>query len=89
MGLFTCHHWNSDIDTNDKKSGHQVNDVIQETFCSVDCSIEYLVHNSQKIAVDQYGSLPLSNENLNEFIEAFSNEGVEDDVLEHIKAELC
>ena len=89
MGLFSCPHCNSDIDTNDKKSGHQVNDVIQETFCSVDCSIEYLVHNSQMIAVDQYGSLPLSNENLNEFIEAFSNEGVEDDVLEHSKAELC
>ncbi|WP_431437662.1 hypothetical protein [Acinetobacter lwoffii] len=53
MGLFTCPHCNSDIDTNDKKSGHQVNDVIQETFCSVDCSIEYLVHNSQMIAVDQ------------------------------------
>ena len=52
MGLFSCPHCNSDIDTNDKKSGHQVNDVIQETFCSVDCSIEYLVHNSQKIAVD-------------------------------------
>lgn len=54
MGLFSCPHCNSDIDTNDKKSGHQVNDVIQETFCSVDCSIEYLVHNSQMIAVDQY-----------------------------------
>lgn len=88
MGLFTCPHCNSDIDTNDKESGHQVNDVNQNTYCSVDCSIKYLVHNSQKIAVDQYGSLHLSNENLNELIESFSNEGVEDDVLEHIKAKL-
>lgn len=88
MGLFTCPHCKSDIDTNDKQSGHQVNDVNQETFCSVNCSIEYLVHNSQAIALEKHGTLPLRKENLNELIEAFSDEGVEDDVLEHIKAEL-
>ena len=88
MGLFDCPNCGCDFDTNEMQSGHQVNDVLGETYCSVGCSIEYLVRNSQTIAVEHYGALPLSESNLNELIESFSNEGVEDDVLQYIKTEL-
>ena len=38
MGIFNCPECFSDFDTDNKDSGHQVNDVLDETYCSLECS---------------------------------------------------
>lgn len=53
MAIFKCPQCFNDFDTDDKDSNHQVNDVLDETYCSLECSEnafinpvnkKYLVH---------------------------------------------
>lgn len=38
MTIFNCPQCFNDFDTNSKDSSHQVNDVLDETYCSLECS---------------------------------------------------
>lgn len=38
MSKFNCPECFNDFNTDDKDSNHQVNDVLDETYCSLDCS---------------------------------------------------
>lgn len=45
MGVFDCPECNTEFDTDDKNSGHQVNDYFDLTFCSYACSCIHAVHH--------------------------------------------
>lgn len=88
VGIFTCPQCGEDINTDDKSSSHQVNDLMGDTFCSCECSVNYTVKNAQEIIVNKYGTQPLSGSVIEELISDFSVEGVLDEDLKTITASL-
>ena len=82
MGIFNCPECSINFNTDDKCSSHQVNDLVQDTFCSCECSVKYTITNALTIIKDQYGAIPLSASLFDQVITEFSSEGVYEEDLE-------
>lgn len=88
MGVFACPQCTEDFDTDDKYSTHQVNDLIQDTFCSCECSVNYSISNALTIIENRFGPLPLTTISIEEVLNEFSIEGLEDADLFALKLKL-
>lgn len=68
---FKCGCCGLDFDTNDGESEHQVNDILDQTFCSFGCSIEYTTQHPELVKqwlgddTEEDLRIPLYNEGLN------------------------
>ena len=71
MGLFNCPECKIEFCTDDHQSPHQVNDIVDDTFCSTDCSIKYTIKNLESIK-----SKYQTEEELKELREALQSEGI-------------
>ncbi|WP_180190249.1 hypothetical protein [Acinetobacter sp. YH01009] len=88
MGLFTCPQCNEEINTDDKCSTHQVNDLTQDTFCSVECSVEYTLINAVSIVEQHFGKLAFTPSEMEDVLNEFSVEGIQDDDLMSLQSKL-
>lgn len=79
MGLFDCPECKIEFCTNDHQSPHQVNDVVDNTFCSAACSERYTVKNLESIKKNYQ-----TQDELKELAKALKSEGVSDADIQKI-----
>ena len=88
MGIFSCPQCNIEINTDDKGSFHQVNDLTQHTFCCCECSVNYTIKHAKSIIEDRYGPYPLTLDLIEEMTEDLSFEGIQGDSLSSLISQL-